>query len=223
MNRLIIISILGLLACNSKNIGDNLVTGQSNIESIIVTSDTTTILGEKYTGFGTKELKLVVLNSKGDTVLNQTDSYFEFEFHDFNSDSLDDIVVHRLSNVPGIQDLLLFDQARMGFIIVSGFDKFPDSKSVQGTNYYYSYHRSGCADNFWDSDLFYIDNFETHLLGNISGNECEGEKEIVVSRSIDGRREILDKFPVDILEKYEDHKWGFILDYWTKNYSKFRK
>ncbi len=196
---------------------------QSDIDSTIMTTDTTTILGEEYRGFGTNEYKLIVLNSKGDTVLNQPDLYFEFEFADFNGDNLKDIVVHRLSNVPAIQDLLLFDKVSMGFIIVSGFDKFPDPKSIQGTDYYYSYHRSGCADSFWDSDLFYIDKFETHLLANISGNECEGEKGIIVSKVIDGEKKTVDKFTLDILEKYKDRKWGFIADYWRKNHSKFIK
>jgi hypothetical protein len=223
MNRLTIIFLLGLLACNPKGKGDNPVADQSSIDSAILITDSTTILGERYFGFGTKGPKVIVLNSKGDTVLNQTDLYFEFEFQDFNGDSLDDIVVHRLSNVPAIQDLLLFDKAKKSFLIVNGFDKFPDSKPIHGTDYFYSYHRSGCADNFWDSDLFYIDKFETHLLGNISGNECEGEKGIVVSRVVNGKEKIVDKFPVDVLEKYDDHKWGFIADYWAKNYFKFTK
>lgn len=221
MKKLIIIFIVGLLACNSKKTNDKVETTQSGIDSTIVTYDTTTILGEKYRGFGTNQYKLFVLNSTGDTVLNQSDLYFEFEFRDFNNDSLNDIVVHRLSNVPAIQDLLLFDRAKMGFTMVSGFDKFPDPKPIQGTDYYYSYHRSGCADNFWDSDLFYINKFEAHVLANISGNECEGEKGIVVSKIINGERKAVDKFTVDILEKYADQKWGFIADYWTKNYTKF--
>jgi len=222
MNRLIIIFLLGLLNCSPKDKRGNPGTDQPTIDSTILITDSTTILGERYFGYGTKGPKVIVLNSKGDTVL-QSDLYFEFEFHDFNGDSLDDIVVHRLSNVPAIQDLLLFDKSEKSFVLVNGFEKFPDPKPIHGTGYFYSYHRSGCADNFWDSDLFYIDMFETHLLGNISGNECEGEKGIVISRVVDGKEQIVDKFSVDVLEKYDDHKWGFIADYWTKNYSKFTK
>ena len=214
--------MLGLLGCGSKPTADVLEEVVPGIDSTIVSFHTTTILGEEYRGFGTNQYQVVVINSKGDTVFNQADLYFDFDFYDFNGDSLDDIVIHHLSNVPAIQDLLLFDKAKTGFKMVIGFDKFPDPKPILGTDYYYSYHRSGCADNFWDSDLFYIDKFETHLLGNISGNECEGEKGIVVSKSIDGQKRILDKFPIDILEKYEDRKWGFIADYWSRNYSRFR-
>lgn len=223
MNRLTIIFLLGLLACGPKDKEQNSWPEQSSIDSTILVTDSTTILGERYFGFGTKGPKVIVLNSEGDTVVNQPDLYFEFEFQDFNGDSLDDIVVHRLSNVPAVQDLLLFDKTKNSFVIVSGFEKFPDPKPIHGTEYFYSYHRSGCADNFWDSDLFYIDKFETHLLGNISGNECEGDKGIVVSRVVEGKEVIVDKFPVDVLEKYDERKWGFIADYWTKNYSKFIK
>jgi hypothetical protein len=221
MRKSIIVFLLGLLACNSKHTADKVTVNQLDIDSTIISFDTTTILGEEYRGFGTNQYKLFVLNSKGDTVLNQADLYFDFEFLDFNGDSLDDILVHPLTNVPAIQDLLLFDKTKSSFVMVRGFDKFPDPKPIQGTDYYYSYHRSGCADNFWDSDLFYIDNFETHLLGNISGNECEGEKGIVVSKVIKGEKRTVDKFAVDVLEKYDAHKWGFIADYWKKNYSKF--
>jgi hypothetical protein len=223
MNRLIIICILGFLACNSQSAVEKVEVTQSDIDSTIVSTDTATILGEEYRGFGTGEYKLIVLNSKGDTVLNQPDLYFDFEFIDFNGDSLKDIVVRRLSNVPAIQDLLLFDKTNARVTMVSGLDRFPDPKPIPNTEYYYSYHRSGCADNFWDSDLFYIDKFETHLLGNISGNECEGEKGIIVSKVIAGEKEVVDKFTLDILEKYDDHKWGFIADYWMRNYSQFTK
>jgi hypothetical protein len=119
MNRLIRIFLLGLLACSPKDKGQNSGTEQSSIDSTILTTDSTTILGERYFGFGTKGPRVIVLNSKGDTILNQPDLYFEFEFQDFNGDSLDDIVVHRLSNTPAIQDLLLFDKTINSFLVVS--------------------------------------------------------------------------------------------------------
>jgi hypothetical protein len=223
MRKLIIFVALGLLACNSKQTADKVQQDQVGIDSKIVSSETTNILGEEYRGFGTNEYRLIVLNSKGDTVLNQGDLYFNFEFRDFNGDGLSDIVVHPLTNVPGIQDLLLFNKDKMSFTKVSGFENFPDPKPIHGTDYFYSYHRSGCADNFWDSDLFYIDKFETHLLANISGNECEGEKGIIVSKVVDGKKKTVNNFTIDILEKYDDRKWGFIAEYWTKNYSRFTK
>ncbi|SHH60544.1 hypothetical protein SAMN04488109_4586 [Chryseolinea serpens] len=216
--------MLGIFACSpSKDPRDTVVITQSDIDSTLVSSHTTTILGEEYRGFGTSEQKLFVLNSKGDTVVSQSDMYFDFEFRDFDGDSLKDIVVHELSNTPSVQDLLLFDRAKMTFTMVKGFNNFPDPQPIEGTGYYYSYHRSGCADNFWNSDLFYIANFKTQRVANISGNECSGEMGIVVSKVKDEQKKIVEKFPLDILEKYHDRKWGFIADYWAKNYSKFIK
>ncbi|MEO7991517.1 MAG: hypothetical protein ABI663_18335 [Chryseolinea sp.] len=223
MNKLIIIFLLGLLACSFKKNQSKEMTGQSYIGSTVISSDTSIILDEEFRAFGTKEYILYVLNSKGDTVFKQADLYFDFEFSDFNNDGLNDIVIHRLSNVPAIQDLLLFDSAKMGFTIVKDFERFPDPKPIPGTKYYFSYHRSGCADSFWDSDLFSIDNSETHLLGNISGNECEGKKGIVVTKIIGNEKKVVDTFELDTLESYDDRKWGFIADYWAKNYSKFIK
>jgi hypothetical protein len=221
MRTFTIILLSGFLACNANGRTEKVEHDQPVIDSTIVSVKTTNILGEEYRGVGTSEYRIIVLNSNGDTVLNEADLYFDFEFSDFNGDSLKDIVVHPLTNVPGIQNLLLFDKEKMAFTRVSGFEKFPDPKPIQGTDYYYSYHRSGCADNFWDSDLFYIDGFETKLLGNISGNECEGEKGIVVSKSVDGEKKIVTRLSVDILEKFDNGKWGFIAGYWTRNYSKF--
>ena len=77
--------------------------------------------------------------------------------------------------------------------------------------------------NLWDSDLFYIKDFETHLLANISGNECEGDKGIVISKLVDGKKKRVETISLDILESYDDGKWGFTADYWTRNYSKFIK
>gem|GEM_PF-5245252 len=34
----------------------------------------------------------------------------------------------------------------------------PPPQRINGTHYFYSYHKSGCADMDWDSDLFYIHN-----------------------------------------------------------------
>lgn len=223
MRKLIILLMLGFIGCNVKYTADRTEQDLQIIDRTIVSFQTTNILGEEFRCFGTNEYRIIVVNSKGDTVLNHGDLYFEFEFHDFNGDSLSDIVVHPLTNVPGIQNLLLFDKVKMSFTQVSDFESFPNPKPILGTRYFYSYHRSGCADNYWESDLFYIEEFKTHLLANISGNECEGEKGIIVSKSFAGERKIIDKFPIEILEEYDDQKWGFIADYWKKNYSKFIK
>ena len=212
---------ISLLVFNFKNYDSVEISKKSDIDSTIISYDTTTISSEQYKAFVTADYKMYVVNSKGDTVFKKPDSYVDFVFTDFNTDGFNDILIHRISNVPGIQELILFDSVKKCFIIVKGFERFPDPKSIQGTKYFFSYHRSGCADNFWDSDLFSIDNFETHLLGNISGNECEGNIGIVVSKIVENKKKVFETFKVDTLESYNDRKWEFISDYWKNNYLKF--
>jgi hypothetical protein len=219
MNKLAIVFFLGCLGCASKNTSDPV--GDESELGFILKIDTTTILGHEYRGIATDGHKLFVLNSNSDTVLSNFDLYADFEFDDFNDDSLSDIIIPRSGNIPGLQDLLLFDVTKMGFTLVKNFDRFPDAKRIEGTDYYYSYHRSGCADNFWNSDLFSIDNFEAHILGDIAGNECEGDTGIVVYRIANRDTTAVDTFTLNVLESYDDRKWGFVADYWKKNYSKF--
>lgn len=221
MNRLAAIFFLGLISCSFKNDHDMVGVNYSRIDSTIIYSDTTIILGGQYRAVGTQDYILYILNSKGDTVLNKASGFFKFKFDDFNDDALNDLVVLLNTNVPGIHDLFLFDSTKMNFIEVKNFGSFPSPEPIPGTKYYFSYHRSGCADNLWDSDLFSINNFETQLLGNISGNECEGKKGIVVSRITKNKKKVVDTFTLDTLDAYDARKWGFIADYWTKNYSKF--
>ena len=218
MKRLLLISIMALAACNTKKTDEKKVP-PSEIGTVI-SSDTTTILGSKYMAYGTDQNRLIVLNMKGDTVLNQGGLYFEFEFSDFNRDSLNDILIRPHGNVAS-HSLLLFNKEEMNFMPVRGFEKLPDAKPISGTPYYYSYHATGCADNLWESDLFYIENFETHRIANISGNECEGDKSMIVSQVTDEEIRTLDKLTLDILPFYENRKWGFIAEYWTKNYFRF--
>ena len=77
----------------------------------------------------------------------------------------------------------------------------------------------------WDSDLFYIDNFKAIRIGNIAGRQCDnrdGEKDAVYIHKVYGDKEKLFKtLPIDTIGKYKDFKWGFIKEYWTKNYKLF--
>ena len=90
------------------------------------------------------------------------------------------------------------------------------------TGFYYSYHRSGCADSNWDSDLFVIKNHRAIRIGNISGIGCEGTgKQEFSSRKLEKKKKELIK---EILREpgYYDDKWDFIKNYWTKNHEKFK-
>lgn len=194
------------------------------IDTTLLHVDTAKILGEAYTAIYKTNDTLYVLNSKTDTILKVPDLHPNFEFDDFNGDGFKDIRIHYMSNVPAIQDLLLFDRSKRNFKLVDNFSRFPDPNPIKGTKYYYSYHRSGCADMNWDSDLFYIENFNAIRIGNIAGYECENRdvKDGIYIHKIKGNKEILFReLPITTIEKYEEYKWGFIKDYWTKNYKLF--
>jgi len=131
-----------------------------------------------------------------------------------------------MANVPGIADLIVYDIKNQKFVQVENFSKFPDSRPITETKYFYSYHRSGCADMDWDSDLFYIENFKTIKIGNISGRECENTivKDGIYIYSITGEnKKLIKTMPIGTINKYKDYKWGFIKDYWSKNYKLFEK
>lgn len=198
----------------------------SLIDTTLYHVDSAIILGEKYIAIYKTNDTLYVLNKKSDTILKLPDLHPNFEFNDFNGDNAKDIRIHYLSNVPAIQDLLLFVKSKRNFKLVKDFSNFPDPNPIKGTKYYYSYHRSGCADMNWDSDLFYIENYKAIRIGNISGRQCDnrdGEKDAVYIHKVYNEKEILFKtLPIDTLKSYKDFKWGFIKEYWTKNYKLFK-
>ncbi len=193
----------------------------NSMDSTILRIDTTTILGEHYKVIYRTDNMLYVTKANGDTVLKESNLFGDFEFSDFNGDGHSDLLINYVSNIP-IKDLFLFDINKQNFKRVEGFSNYPESKPIIGTPYFYSYHRSGCADMNWDSDLFYIDQFKTNLIGNISGKQCEGEKFGIIITRIDGEaRKLIDTFAIEAIENYQENKWGFIKKYWTENYTKF--
>lgn len=200
-------------------------TTENPADTTLLHADTASILGETYIAIYKTNDTLYVLSSKADTILKVPDLHPNFEFDDFNGDGLKDIRIHYMSNVPAIQDLLLFDKSKRNFKLVENFSDFPDPNPVKGTKYYYSYHRSGCADMNWDSDSFFIENFKAVRIGNIAGRQCDnrdGEKDAVYIHKVRGDKEKLFKtLPIDTIWKYKDFKWGFIQEYWTKNYKLF--
>jgi hypothetical protein len=181
-----------------------------------------TINGKIYTGF----LNLsgfYLLDNKNKTVVFQPGDYFTWELKDFNGDSNKDVFLDKGGNTTERYDLLIFISANQ-YRKIDGFDLFPAPTQIKGTKYFYSYHKSGCADMNWDSDLFYIQNFQAVRIGNISGRECEnsGIKDGVYINKVRGKKKTLIKtVPVDTLAKYKDYKWGFIKEYWIKNYKLF--
>ena len=203
---------------------DTVFATKTAVKDRIISSDSVEISGEKYFAYYTSNDIFFILNQFDDTVFMDNDLSPMFEFEDFNKDGFMDIIFCYNSNVPGIYDLLLFDNTKKTFKKVENFQEFPAPIKIGKTKYYYSYHRSGCADMNWDSDLFYIDNFKAIRIGNISGIGCENEPNGIYIHKIKGEKEIPFKtLPIETICKYKDYKWGFIKEYWTKNYIYFVK
>jgi len=182
-----------------------------------------TIGGKKYLGFINSGI-FHLLNSKGDTILKRASYYYDFEFHDFNKDGHLDILLFYANNTPSEAELFEYLPSTGKFKEVENFGDFPAPEPIKGTKFYYSYHHSGCADMDWDSDLFYIENFKAIRIGNISGRQCGGryEKDAIYIHKVYNHKEKLFKtLPIETISRYKDYKWGFIRDYWTKNYKLF--
>ncbi len=162
-----------------------------------------------------------VLTFKGDNPDLDIAGFDKFYFTDFNSDGFKDIRITYFSNVPGVDVLLLYDKHTRTFKMLKDFIQFPSALRLPHTRYYYSYHRSGCADMNWDSDLFKIVNFKAIRLGNIKGLECGGKEGIFITKA---KGEILKahkQFTISTISHYKNYKWGFIRNYWLHYYKEF--
>jgi len=172
-----------------------------------------------FTGFdGTYLIK------DNDTILHLDQYYFAVGFKDLNQDGYKDLLLDLGGNIPERYDLMLFDPKKMNFIEIKDFQKFPAPKMIRGTRYYYSYHKSGCADNNWDSDLFYIKGDKVIKLGTISGRECDNSgmtDGLYVYKLTGNGKKLYKTFPIQIIYKYKEGKWGFIKQYWERNFKGF--
>lgn len=158
-----------------------------------------------------------IINENNDTIFKESLDP-NFEFVDFDEDGYEDVMFTYMGNI-SVNDVLLYTPEKNTFIKVDSLTNFPDPKRIEGTPFYYSYHRSGCADMSWDSDLFYIQDFKTHLIGNISV-DCDIDT-IFVHKVKNGEYILYKKLSLDVLDSYEEYKWGFIADYWSKYYKHF--
>ena len=182
---------------------------------------TTTIKGKRYVGH-LDSRGFFVTGSKRDTILHlSADDYMSFKFKDFNKDGYNDVFLEWGGNIPDRNSLYLFVPSSGKFKELKNFSDFPSPKFIKGTKYSFSYYRAGCADNTWGSDLFYITNNTAIKIGNIKGEGC-GIKDGIYIYKVKAHKKILFKtFPLITIDKYKDQKWGFLKQYWTKNYSSF--
>ncbi len=167
-----------------------------------------------------KNSKIILLKKLDSSDINS------IEFLDFNKDKRTDIIISHIGNVM-TYSLFLFDKLKSNLKEVRGFEQFPDAVQLKtNSRYYYSYHRAGCADDDWASDLFKIEAFNTIWVAHISGNGCdeiESERTIEVYKVKNDNIEnnALQTFKMGkVIKKLED-KWDFIKKYWNKNYAKF--
>ena len=215
---------------NPKEIKSDIVSAQQFIkktDSCEYDMDTLVIGNESYYVFQNRqnsecEINLTIINQSNDT-LYAHDGYATngFEFEDFNGDGILDVRVHQMTNVGGISDLIMFDQESKRFKEVEYFDNYPSPTKIGNTEFYYSYHKSGCADFNWGSELFTIDDYQVIELGYIEGVGCDDEeKNGIFTYKVDSS--IQTKMYSEYRESgYYADKWDFIKNYWTKNYWKF--
>jgi hypothetical protein len=185
----------------------------------------------------TKEIKedfvllTVFCNSK--RILSDTldkGGLVNLEYIDFNKDKSKDILLTYMGNNP-TYFLYLFDNKTNSFKDVKGFGKFPEAIQLKtNSKYYYSYHRAGCADLNWVSDLFVIDNFKAIQKGHIYGQACVYEvktnPQIIeiykIINNNENNKKVIGKLPLlKYIPNFGD-KWDFIEKYWNKNYLEFQ-
>lgn len=188
--------------------------------------DTVQVKGKKYIGYlraGTYFLR----NANGDTLLQKNGSYRVAEFTDYNKDGHKDILLHHAGPSPAssLKDLFLFGPSGNQFREVLHFSDFPSAEAIAGSKYFYSYRKSGCEERNWDSDLFTINDFTATRTGTITGRQCNNRSEkdgIYIYRIQANKKQLVNLLSIETIWKYKDAQWGFIKEYWHKNYSLFQ-
>lgn len=196
----------------------------------LLTSDTFNVEKNEYiiqavsnlTGTGSR---IYVVKEKVDTIIRFDYLPADFQLVDFNNDSFADIMFVRLpTNVPNICDLFLYQPSQQTYRKVEGFDAFPDPRRIIGSNCFYSYQRTGCADMNWESSLFLIDANTLNKLGVMEATLCPISLDSLSQESIrvfefnQSGKCLYEEIHMDELVKYKD-KWGFIEEYWEHNWS----
>lgn len=159
----------------------------------------------------------------------EREKVFFIDIVDINNDGNSDILLASNGNNLTYY-LYMFDVANNTFKNLEGYDKYPEAIQLKTNHkYYYSYHRAGCADMNWVSDLFEIENFKTIQIGHIYGQGCDfkikdNPQVIEIYKIFDNNEEnkkMIERLPyVKNISKFDD-KWEFIKKYWNNNYSKF--
>lgn len=200
------------------------LTDQVDSSSLYLFADTVEVQGDVFVAAMNAFNVFILLKNQIDTLILDSTLSPEFEFADFDEDGFSDLNFYINKNIQ-LRQLYLYDPKSASFKFVEGFEDYPEPIRIKKTEYYYSYHRSGCADLNWDSDLFTIKDYTTIKLGNISGRGCGGLKDEATSINIyrvkGGKKHLFEQLPIKLAFQHKDLKWGFIEDYWSKNYRFF--
>lgn len=237
--RLNIIFLIILTACNSKSpdktIG-NKTADSSTIETkpqrqdkVDIHIDTLQINNQQFIQTLKDNKFNSLLSMKGDTIVKSEDYYFEAKYLDIDEDGYKDIRVFAFSNTPNQCDNYLFDNTTNTFKYIENCDL--DIKKLNGTDFYYSYNRTGCADLNWESHLSKIENNKLVDYGYINGRGCDFEikdnPQVIeiykVINSDKDEKKLIKSLPYVKHIPKPDDKLTFIENYWKQNFKMFNR
>jgi hypothetical protein len=162
-----------------------------------------------------------------DTLYRWTETTNGFTVEDLDGDGNEDVLINHVSNVGGLNDLIIYLPKEKRFAQVKDFTDFPNAMAVPGAPYYYSYRRAGCADGDWISDLFEIRADSTLWHGHLFGHGCQdGPPPSITMLHADPslpeeQWQRVDSLPMDSAWNGAGDKWDFIARYWADNYRRY--
>lgn len=240
---LYLFSVLFLVSCESSVVKED--TGIHNTSSNNFSNNTLkeepfldTVIKNNNLSFHIKaeniDSSLVLLSATSETVTFVIDTIdrkglYYVKFIDFDHNGNSDILIDYIGN-NSTYSLYLFDSVKNSFRNIEDYARFPDAIQLKSNNnYYYSYHRAGCADMNWVSDLFKIENFKIVHVGHIYGQGCDFEieenpqsiKAYKITDSTEENNILIESLSFTKYIHQNSDKWDFIEKYWNKNYSKF--
>lgn len=224
-NIFIVLIITLLFSCQKKNVNQIKTESKKELEieeeQFYIDCKEEVINGIKFKACLKRPGLFTIENSKKEIIYKQ-ETPSEFKFSDFNEDGYLDIILEYLTQTPGSDELLLFNKKSNSFEKVIDFMVFPSAIKIKNSELYYSYHKSGCADSNWGSDLFKIENNKAIRIGNMQGIGCgiDEESGIYINKVFEGNLKLVKYIKRD--EGYWDGKWEFIEKYWTENYKSFK-
>jgi hypothetical protein len=165
-------------------------------------------------------------SAKGETIvdtLDQPTAIGYMEAVDFDRDGNSDILLDYIGNNPTFH-LYLYDISTSTFRHIDNYLSFPEGQQLEGNReLYYSYHRAGCADLNWVSDLFTIRDFKITHLAHLYAEGCEGEQQgISVFKVIANKYDSTTLIEtIKYSGEQNDSKGDIIKKYWNENWTKF--